>query len=90
MADIDTRADAAAKKPLNSFDAYGMGAAARKNEDDLILEVNALEDHFCIAFQVFNKDERPFQLFCQVLDEEGIPHTETAMLTRYMPKIQLP
>ena len=35
MADIDTRADAAAEKPLNSFDAYGMGAAARKNEDDL-------------------------------------------------------
>ena len=42
MADIDTRADAAAKKPLNSFDAYGMGAAARKNEDDLILEVKDL------------------------------------------------
>ena len=60
------------------------------SDGDLILEVNALEDHFCIAFQVFNKDERPFQLFCQVLDEEGIPHTETAMLTRYMPKIQLP
>ncbi len=42
MADIDTRADAAADKPLNSFDAYGMGAAARKNEDDLILEVKDL------------------------------------------------
>ena len=59
-------------------------------DGDLILEVNALKDCFCIAFQVFNKDERPFQLFCQVLDEEGIPHTETTMLTRYIPKIQLP
>ncbi len=60
------------------------------SDGDLILEVNALKDHFCIAFQVFNKDEKPLKLFCQVLDEEGIPYTVSDRLTRYLPKIQLP
>ncbi len=60
------------------------------SDGDLILEVNALKDHFCLAFQVFNKDERPLRLFCEVLDEEAIPYTATGRLTRYLPKILLP
>ena len=60
------------------------------SDGDLMLEVNALKDHFDIAFQVFNKDERPLSLFCEVLDEEGIPYTVSERLTRYLPKIQLP
>lgn len=60
------------------------------SDGDLILEVNALDDHFNIAFQVFNMDERPLKLFCDVLNEEGIPYTASERLTRYLPKIQLP
>ena len=55
-----------------------------------MLEVNALDDHFCIAFQLFNTDERPLQLFCQVLEQEQIPYTVSERLTRYLPRIQLP
>ena len=40
MADIQY--DATAGRPLNSFEAYGIDAAARKNEDDLILDVHDL------------------------------------------------
>ena len=60
------------------------------SDGDLILEVNALADRFDVAFQVFNKDERPLRLFCEVLGEEGIPYTVSERLTRYLPKIQLP
>lgn len=60
------------------------------SDGDLMLEVNALQNVFCIAFQVFNKDERPLKLFCEVLGEEGIPFTVSERLTRYLPKIQLP
>ena len=60
------------------------------SDGDLILEVNALKDHFNIAFQVFNKDEQPLKLFCEVLGEEGVPYTVSERLTRHLPKIQLP
>ena len=60
------------------------------SDGDLMLEVNALKDHFNVAFQVFNKDERPLKLFLGVLDEEGIPYTVSERLTRYLPKIKLP
>jgi hypothetical protein len=60
------------------------------SDGDLMLEVNALDDHFCIAFQLFSTDERPLKLFCQVLEQEQIPYTVSERLTRYLPKIQLP
>lgn len=60
------------------------------SDGDLILEVNALKDHFNIAFQLYNKDERPLRLFLAVLDAEGIPYTMSERLVRYLPKIQLP
>ena len=60
------------------------------SDGDLFLEVNALKDHFCIAFQLFDKDEQPLRLFLNVFDEEGIPYSVSGRLTRHMPKIQLP
>ena len=59
-------------------------------DGDLILEVNALKDCFCITFQLFPKDDKPLRLFCDVLDEEGIPYTVSGQFKRHLPKIQLP
>lgn len=42
-------------------------------DGDLMLEVNALKDKFCITFQLINKDRKPLDLFCEVLDQEKIP-----------------
>lgn len=59
-------------------------------DGDLMLEVNALKDKFCITFQLINKDRRPLELFCEVLDQENIPYSVSERHTRYMPKIKLP
>lgn len=59
-------------------------------DGDLMLEVNALQDHFCISFQLINKDRGPLDLFCKLLDEEKIPYKVSGRQTRYMPRIQLP
>ena len=59
-------------------------------DGDLMLEVNALKDAFCITFQLINKDEKPLDLFCEVLRQENIPYSVSERYTRYMPKIQLP
>ena len=59
-------------------------------DGDLMLEVNALKDTFCITFQLINKDYRPLDLFCKVLDQEGIPYKVSDQQVRYMPKIKLP
>ena len=56
-------------------------------DGDLMLEVNALKDKFCITFQLINKDRRPLELFCEVLDQENIPYSVSERHTRYMPKI---
>ena len=59
-------------------------------DGDLMLEVNALQDHFCITFQLINKDRKPLDLFCKVLDGEKIPYKVSERYTRYMPKLKLP
>lgn len=59
-------------------------------DGDLMIEVNALKDTFCITFQLINKDQKPLDLFCQVLRQENIPYSVSDRYTRYMPKIQLP
>lgn len=59
-------------------------------DGDLMLEVNALKDAFCITFQVVNKDQTPLNLFCEALKQEGIPYSVSERFTRYMPKIKLP
>jgi hypothetical protein len=59
-------------------------------DGDLMLEVNALKDSFCITFQLINKDRKPLELFCEVLEQEGIPYSVSELYTRYLPKIRLP
>ena len=59
-------------------------------DGDLMIEVNALKDTFCITFQLINKDQKPLDLFCQVLRQENIPYSVSERYTRYMPKIELP
>ena len=72
----------------------GMGAHIQGfytiTDGDLMLEVNALKDVFCITFQLVNKDRTPLDLFCEVLKQENIPYTVSERYTRYMPKIKLP
>ena len=59
-------------------------------DGDLMLEVNALKDRFCISFQLINKDRTPLEIFCELLDQEGIHYSVSERYTRYMPKIELP
>ncbi len=59
-------------------------------DGDLMLEVNALKDKFCIAFQLINKDRKPLELFCELLEQEGLPYRVSERHTRYLPRIKLP
>ena len=59
-------------------------------DGDLMLEVNALRDKFCITFQVVNKKREPIDRFCEILDGEKIPYTVSERLKRNLPKIELP
>ena len=59
-------------------------------DGDLMLELNALKDTFCLTFQLIDKDRKPLDLFCQVLEQEGISYSVSERYTRYMPKIQFP
>ncbi len=59
-------------------------------DGDLMLEVNALQDHFCITYQLFGKDRTPLDIFCSVLDEEKVSYKVSERFTRYIPKISLP
>ena len=59
-------------------------------DGDLMLELNALKDKFCITFQLYGKDRRPLKLFCKLLEKEGLSYSVSECCTRYMPKIELP
>lgn len=59
-------------------------------DGDLMLEVNALKDKFCITFQVMDKKSTPVDLFCDILDGEKIQYTVSDRLVRKLPKIELP
>ena len=59
-------------------------------DGDLMIEVNALKDAFCITFQLINKDRKPLELFCELLRQERLPYKVSERCTRYMPKIKLP
>ncbi len=59
-------------------------------DGDLMLEVNALKDKFCISFQLVNKDRKPVELFCELLDQEGVPYSVSERYVRHMPKVELP
>ncbi len=59
-------------------------------DGDFMLEVNALKDKFCLCLQLINKDRKPVDLFCKVLEEEGLPYNLSEMKTRYLPDIEFP
>ena len=59
-------------------------------DGDIMLEVIALKDFFCISFQLINKDSAPFDLFCKLLETEKLPYKSTKIKTRQLPKIEFP
>ncbi|MBR2280245.1 MAG: hypothetical protein IJ903_04885 [Ruminococcus sp.] len=59
-------------------------------DGDLMLELNALKDKFCIAFQLIDKKREPLERFCEILDNEKIPYTVSDQYKRYMPGIEFP
>ena len=59
-------------------------------DGNLMLEVNALPDKFCVTFQLLKKDRKPLDLFCDVLKEEQLPYTVSEGMVRHMPDLQLP
>ena len=59
-------------------------------DGDLMLELNAVNDRFCITFQLANKNPKPLELFCEQLKQEGIPYSVSGCHARHLPKIKLP
>ena len=59
-------------------------------DGNLMLEVNALPDKFCVSFQMLTKDQKPVNLFCDVLREEDLPFTVSERMVRNMPDLLLP
>ena len=59
-------------------------------DGNLMLEVNALPDRFCITFQLLTKDRKPLDLFCDILREEQLPFTVSECMVRNMPDLLLP
>ena len=59
-------------------------------DGNLMLEVNALPDRFCVTFQMLTKDGKALELFCDVLKEEQLPFTVSECLVRNMPDLLLP
>ena len=59
-------------------------------DGNLVLEVIALPDKFCISFETLTKDRKPLDLFCDILREEQLPFTVSDRMVRYMPDLQLP
>ena len=59
-------------------------------DGNLMLEVNALPDKFCVSFQMLTKDQKPVDLFCDVLREENLPFTVSDRMVRNMSDLLLP
>ena len=59
-------------------------------DGNLVLEVNALPDKFCVCFQLLTKDRKPLDLFTEILSQEQIPFTVSECMVRHMPDLQLP
>ncbi len=59
-------------------------------DGDLMLEVNALPDKFCICFQLLTRDRKPLDLFTEILKQEGLPFTVSDCMVRNMPDLLLP
>ncbi len=59
-------------------------------DGNLMLEVNALPDRFCVTFQLLTKDSRPLDLFCEILADEKLLYTVSERMVRHMPDLLLP
>lgn len=59
-------------------------------DGDMMIELNALKDKFCITFQLINKDTKLLELFLDILKNEGLPYNVSGRHTRRMPRIKLP
>ena len=59
-------------------------------DGNMMLEVMALPDEFCVTFQLLSKDRKLLDKFCEVLEEETISFRVSDRMVRYMPDIQLP
>lgn len=59
-------------------------------DGNLMLEVNALPDKFCVSFQLLTKDRKPLDYFLEVLEKEKLPFTVSECMVRNMPDLLLP
>ena len=59
-------------------------------DGDLMLEVNALPDKFCVSFQMLSPNSKAVELFTEILEQEQLPFTVSDCLVRYMPDLLLP
>lgn len=59
-------------------------------DGNLMLEVNALPDKFCVTFHKVNKDRKALDLFCKAMEEAGLKYRVSECRTRYLPEIRLP
>ena len=59
-------------------------------DGNLMLEVSALPDKFCVTFQMLTKDRKPLDLFCEILEDEKLPFTVSERMVRNMPDLLLP
>ena len=59
-------------------------------DGNLMLEVNALPDKFCVTYQLLTKDRKPLDYFCEILESLKIPYTVSDRMVRYMPDLLLP
>ncbi len=59
-------------------------------DGNLMLEVNALPDKFCVSFQLLTKDIKPLDYFLEVLEKEKLPFTVSECMVRNMPDLLLP
>lgn len=60
-------------------------------DGNLVVEINALPDKFCLSFQMMLSGDRgALDVFCRILKEYGLPFTLTEQMPRYLPDIRLP
>ena len=57
---------------------------------DIMIEINATEEAFCLSFQTVRKDRKYLDEFLKNLDEEGITYKVGAVEERKLPEIVLP
>ena len=57
---------------------------------NIMIEINATEEAFCLSFQTVRKDRKYLDVFLKTLDEEGIAYKVGAVEERKLPEIVLP